>query len=282
MTTADDDCLRILHLSDTHVFGDDSLHYGVVDTRAALNRVLEHAGSLEKVDVVVASGDLSEDGSVASYQHLRRTLETWAGERGARVVYAMGNHDNPDAFEEILGGREGAIDVNGFHVVYIDSSVPGAAFGQLSAPQLTWLRNTLREPARFGSIVVVHHPPIPASTSLLGKLELQHPRELLSECGSADVRLILSGHYHHNIVTGAGGISVVVAPGIANTSDALAPNGTERATVGSGYALIELPESGAPRTVIVSVPGPNDGTEVFALDEKAIEDIARTYGSDRH
>ena len=42
--------LRILHLSDTHLFGDETLHYGSVDTLAALDRVLarqsaEHAQS---------------------------------------------------------------------------------------------------------------------------------------------------------------------------------------------------------------------------------------------
>ena len=68
------DPLRILHLSDTHLYGDGRLHYGIVDTVAALDRVLVRAGELEAVDLVVASGDLSDDGSAASYRLLRDRL----------------------------------------------------------------------------------------------------------------------------------------------------------------------------------------------------------------
>ncbi|WP_236609499.1 metallophosphoesterase [Leifsonia xyli] len=67
--------LRILHLSDTHLRGDGRLHYGIVDTLAALDRVLAHASSLGAVDVVAASGDLSDDGSPASYRLLQERLE---------------------------------------------------------------------------------------------------------------------------------------------------------------------------------------------------------------
>src|SRR5512133_296719 len=85
--------LRILHLSDSHLFGDDTLQYDRVDTLAALRRVLERAGVLDRADVVVLSGDLSNDGSAESYRRLRALVEPWAAARGAVVVYAMGNHD---------------------------------------------------------------------------------------------------------------------------------------------------------------------------------------------
>ena len=93
--------LRILHLSDTHLYGDGSLHYGIVDTLAGLDRVLARAATLTESAVVVVSGDLSDDGTAASYRILKSTLEPWAAQRGAAVVYAMGNHDLPDAFENM-------------------------------------------------------------------------------------------------------------------------------------------------------------------------------------
>ena len=45
--------LRLLHISDTHLFGDGSLHYGIVDTTAALERVLTKASEIEGIDAVV-------------------------------------------------------------------------------------------------------------------------------------------------------------------------------------------------------------------------------------
>lgn len=274
--------LRILHLSDTHLYGDDdSRHYGIVDTRAALARVLDRAAELDAIDVVIASGDLSEDGSGDSYRRLHAAIEPWAIKRGADVVYAMGNHDQRAGFEAVLGERTGVSTVDGFRIVRLDSSVPGAGYGEIEAEQLDWLRGILAESAPNGTVLVLHHPPVPASSSLLAALELRNPRELLEVCGGTDVRIILSGHYHHSVSTAVCGIPVVVAPGITNTTDALAHVGTERATVGSGFALIEVPAVGAPRTVFVAAPSAEDGREIYNLTPVEVEKIVHAFGPQR-
>lgn len=275
------DTLRILHLTDTHLYGDGSLHYGMVDTFAALRRVLDFAMDLEAVDLIVVSGDLSEDGSEASYRVLRDLIDPWAAARGAVVVYAMGNHDLRTNFEKVLGERDSVTTVHGFRILCLDSSVPGAGHGELSTEQLGWLRTQLGEAAPNGAIVVLHHPPVPASTDLLKALELRNPAELLMVCSMASVRLILAGHYHHIVATVEAGIQVIVAPAIANTSDVLGPRSTERAMVGAGFAFIQVPPVGAPRTVFVSVPGPDDGTEIFNLDATEVQRIIRTAGVSR-
>jgi 3',5'-cyclic-AMP phosphodiesterase len=270
--------LRILHLSDSHLFGDGSLQYGAVDTLAALRRVLERAGGLVALDAVVMSGDLSNDGSAQSYRLLRGLVEPWAAARGAVTVYAMGNHDEPIAFEEVLGARVGVRTVGGFRIVTLDSSVAGAGFGQLGGGQSSWLREVLAVPAQYGTVVVIHHPPVPAETALLAALELQSPEELIDACAGSDVRLILCGHYHHPLVSEVGGIPVVVAPGIANTSDIVAPAGIERATIGAGFAVVELPRNGAVRTAFVAAPSAEDGLELFSLSPDEVARIAREAG----
>jgi 3',5'-cyclic AMP phosphodiesterase CpdA len=281
VSTSPERILRILHLSDTHLYGDGTLHYGIVDTRAALERTLERAGELESVDVVVASGDLSDDGSAESYRILAGMLEPWAAERGAVVVYAMGNHDLRAGFEEVLGERTRTIDVKGFRIATVDSTVPGAGYGNLDEAQLDALRVALESPSRNGTIVVLHHPPVPAQTTLLQALELQNPAELLDVCATGDVRLILAGHYHHSLSTEAEGIPLVVAPAVANTADVLAAAGTERASTGSGFAYIELVGDEAPREMFVAVPAPDDGTVIYDLDRAAIDRIAAAAGPRR-
>lgn len=264
--------LRILHLSDTHLFGDGALHYGVVDTTAALDRVLARAGELKRLDLVVCSGDLSDDGSPASYRLLRERIDAFAGARGAQVAYVMGNHDGRDGFEEVLGSRIGLTEVRGFRLIRLDTSVPGYGSGRLDEARLAWLREQLAEPAPNGTIVALHHAPTPASSALLRALELRDPRALLDVCALGDVRLILGGHYHHARVAIERGLPIAIAPGIANTSDPLAPPGHERAVVGSGFAVVELPEDGAPWVTALAVAGPDDGRELFDLGP---DDVAR-------
>ncbi|MFE4949400.1 metallophosphoesterase family protein [Leifsonia sp. NPDC056665] len=274
------DRLRILHLSDTHLYGDGRLQYGLVDTRAALDRVLARAGELEAVDLVVVSGDLSDDGSAASYRLLRGRLEPWAAERGAAVAYAMGNHDLPDAFEQVLGERERVFSVQGFRVVTVDTTVARAGYGLVGEERLARLRRVLAEPSANGTVVVLHHPPVPPTTGLFETLRLIDPDPLLDLCSTGDVRLILVGHYHHALVTsaGVGGIPVVVAPAVANTTDVLWPPPRERAERGAGFALVELSGDGTVRAQFVRAPAAGDGETVYDLDADAIARIAADAG----
>lgn len=271
--------LRILHLSDTHLFSDDTLHYGRVDTLAALQRTLARAASLDAIDVVVASGDLSDDGGEQSYRLLAAQLAPFAADHGAELVYAMGNHDLRAGFEAVLGARETVVTRTGFRIVTLDTSVPGAGYGALDAEQLERLAGILAVPAPHGTVVVLHHPPVPAASALLAALELSNPQALLDVCAAGDVRLVLAGHYHHALAAHADGLPVVVAPGVANSSDPIAPAGTERAVVGSGFAVIDLPLAGDPRVVFLPAPGPGDGTEIFDLDADEVARIAAAAGS---
>lgn len=274
------DPLRILHLSDTHLSGGGRLHYGIVDTLGALDRVLARAGELEALDLVVASGDLSDDGSAASYRLLKERLEPWAVARGAVVVYAMGNHDLPDGFQEVLGAPERVREVRGFRVVTVDTTVPRAGYGRIGDDRLERLRESLAVPSANGSVVVLHHPPVPPTTGLFDTLRLIDPEPLLEVCSASDVRLILAGHYHHALVTGIGprGLPVVVAPAVANTTDVLWPEPRQRAERGAGFAVIELPADRPARVHVVRAPAPDDGETVYDLDADAVAAIAADSG----
>ena len=275
--------MRILHLSDTHLLEGGRLHNAAVDTHEALLRVLAHFDADDLIDLVVASGDLSDDGSVRSYELLRDAVEPWAASRNARVVYAMGNHDLREGFAAVLGGDpSGPIDsastVDGVRVIVLDTAVPGAGYGRLRPAQLDFLRRTLEQPAERGSLVVVHHPPVPAATVLLQGLALQQPEELLAACVDTDVRAVLAGHYHHPLCTVAAGIPVIVSGGVANTADVLAPVGVEHATRGSSATIIDLADDGAVRATAVHVHGPGDGETVLMLDHDAVQRIIRESG----
>lgn len=264
--------MRILHLSDCHLFGDDTLHYDVVDTAAALERVLATADRMGAVDVVACTGDLSNDGTIASYERVREHVGSWAERHGAQVLYTMGNHDETDGFEAVLGDRVGSTTVSGTRFLRLDSAVPGRGHGALGDDQLTWLRTELAS-SDLPAIVLLHHPPTPASSALLAALQLRDPTDLLDVCSSGPVLAILAGHYHHPLVTGENGIPVIVAPGIANTSDPYAPAGHERAVVGSGYAVIDINDTGTPRVMVTAVPSPDDGQEIFDLGPEEVDAI---------
>jgi Icc protein len=292
--------LRVVHLSDSHLSGDGSLHQGSVDTLAALDRVLAEAARVDGVRLLVGSGDLSDDGSAASYALLRDRLGAWAASRDGQVdvVLVPGNHDLRAGFTEVLGDGhlahgvqphdaqpdaahpvDGVSLVDGWRVVTLDTSVPRAGYGLLRPEQLDRLRALLAEPAPHGTVVVLHHPPLPAPTTLHQSLALQAPEALAAALGGSDVRVVLAGHYHRHVVGSLAGVPVLVAPAVANETDVCAPHGTERAVRGSGFLIVDLLPDGSVRSTPVRVHDEHDGDEVFVLDEEAVGAIAAAAGA---
>jgi 3',5'-cyclic AMP phosphodiesterase CpdA len=272
--------VRLLHLSDLHLTGDGSLHLGRVDTLTALRRVLDRLSDLRRLDAVVLSGDLAEDGTPAAYERLREAVQPWAAERGAELVYAMGNHDEADAFEAQLGPRRRVVDLDDVRIVVTDSAIPGWPGGRLGGEQLDWLGDVLESPGQGPTVVVVHHPPLPAMTPVLAAMELADSTRLLDVCRRAGVSLVLSGHYHHSLVTDAGGVLVAVAPAVANTNDLGAPPGHDRAVTGSGCALVTIPRNGRPSVSAVMASAPDDGEALFDLDADAVTRLLAEVGSE--
>ncbi|MCS6711374.1 metallophosphoesterase [Brachybacterium sp. EF45031] len=262
--------MRILHLTDTHLFGPGGVrHYDRIDTAAALAGVIDRLAPLGAVDLVAHTGDASEDGTVESYRRLHALLEPLAQRLGAQLAIAMGNHDVPARYAEVAGpGDHGGpwqdrvVDLpGGGRAVVLDTTVPGAGWGRLEPEQLEWLRAVLAQPAPGGrgTVLLLHHPPVAAATRMLRSLELAEPGDLAAVIADSDVRIVLAGHYHHAMGGTVGGVPVHVAPGITNVVDPVGASGDEEISLPlSGASLVELPDDDAAPRIATSV-WPNAG-----------------------
>jgi 3',5'-cyclic AMP phosphodiesterase CpdA len=298
------DTLRVLHLSDTHLTGDGSLHQGTVDTTAALDALLGRLDTVEGVGLVVVSGDLSEDGTTESYAVFLDRVGGWATRHGAALVTVPGNHDQREGFRQVLanghvlgeGGRPlmhtleyhpptvpvwGQSLVAGRRVVTVDTSVPGAGYGSVSEETLDRLRAALAEDtgAQHGTVVVLHHPPLPAPTALHEALRLQDPAALGDVLRGTDVRVVLAGHYHHHFAGSIGGVPVLVAPGVANDTDVIGAHDQETAYVGTGALVVDIAEDGTLWSTPVRVPVSGADTIAVHHDADAVARIIAAVGS---
>jgi 3',5'-cyclic AMP phosphodiesterase CpdA len=217
------------------------------------------------IDAVVHTGDASEDGTGESYRLLHEILDPFAAALGAPLAVVMGNHDVSAVYgEEIAAGERTAQSQDrvvplpgGARVVVLDSSVPGAGYGHLDPEQLDWLRAVLAEPAPGGSVLAIHHPPLVGATDLLRGLDLDGLDELAGVLAGSDVRIVLSGHYHHEMTGQIAGIPVHVAPGVTNVVDPVGAGEHEQALALSGASVVELGE-GAPRVISSVFPNAGD------------------------
>ena len=117
--------------------------------------------------MLVFTGDLADKAEPAAYARLRELVEPVAADLGAQVVWVMGNHDERAPFARSLfgsdddGSQDRAYDVAGLRVLALDTSVPGYHHGDLTDDQLGWLADHLATPAPHGTLLAMHHPPIP-------------------------------------------------------------------------------------------------------------------------
>ncbi|SMH50029.1 Calcineurin-like phosphoesterase [Rathayibacter oskolensis] len=270
--------LRLLHLSDTHLLGRPDARYNrVIDTRASLAAVLDSHAAIEDIDAVIVSGDLSGDGSAASYAALREMLTAWCTERGAALVLALGNHDERESFGSPAPWNTETL-VRGVRILTLDSSVPGgASWGLLTEPTLSWLREHLRREPLAPTVLVLHHPPIEAVTPLHRTMGLANPHDLWEAVAGASVRAVLSGHWHHAFVDTTTPAPVVVAPGAANRTDVLAGPAHERSVAASGASIVEVLPGGV-RVTSTEIDAPHRGTELFDVSGDVLADWQRRLG----
>ena len=217
----------VAHLSDTHLLAGDARQYDAIDTVGRFRQALDRVGRIDPPpQALVFTGDLTDVGDPASYRIVREVVEPMAAEIGAQVVWCMGNHDDRAAYSRELFGEESddaqdrVYDVAGLRIVSLDTSVPGWHHGEVSDGQLAWLRDVLATPADHGTMLALHHPPIPSPMVPAAELiELLDTERLADVLRGSDVRAILGGHYHFSSHSTFAGIPVSVAAATCYLAD---------------------------------------------------------------
>jgi Icc protein len=221
----------ILHLSDTHLLAGNVPLGGHYDTAANLRRTLAAVEDLRlRPDAIVFTGDLTDLGEPGAYRALRELIEPVAARLGAPVVWVAGNHDERPALRRDLldlPATEEPVtavhDLGGLRLVALDTSVPGWHHGDLDEAQLAWLCDVLSTPAPLGTILAMHHPPLPSHIPLFDILELRDQGRLATAIAGTDVRAILAGHLHYSTSGTFAGIPVSVAAATCYTMDLARP-----------------------------------------------------------
>lgn len=262
----------LLHLSDTHLRAGPELLFDLVDGRERLARALDAIeASGVRPDAIVFTGDLVDLGQRQAYADLRALVEPFARRLGAPVVWVMGNHDERAAFRAELWDEHDADlrpvdrvdEFDGLRVVTLDTSVPGHHYGELSDEQLDWLAGVLSAPAPLGTILAMHHPPVPSVLALAASVELRDQRRLAAVLRGTDVRAIIAGHLHYSTFATFAGIPVSVASSTCYAQDLTVPVGGTRPQNGAqAFNLVHVFDDTIVHAIVpVDAPAPVEYTD---------------------
>ncbi len=221
----------LVHVSDPHFLAAGAKLGGRYDVQASFARTLDAIRAVHPHPAaIVVTGDLADLGEPDAYRRLREALEPVAEALRTRVIWVAGNHDERPALRaELLGLAPteepvtGVWDLDGLRLIALDTSVPGWHHGDLDDAQLEWLAGVLAEPAPHGTLLAMHHPPLPSHLPLFDILELRHQDELAEVIRGTDVRGILAGHLHYSAHGTFAGIPVSVASATCYTMNVARP-----------------------------------------------------------
>jgi Icc protein len=218
----------VAHVSDPHLLAERRL-YDVVDTHENLRRAMDRLRRLETPpQVIVFTGDLADRAEPKAYVRLREIVEPAAESLGAAVVWVMGNHDEREHYALELFGetvldeatQDRVQEVAGLRIISLDTTVPGYHHGEITREQLAWLAEVLSEPAPHGTLLALHHPPIPVPmTRAAEAIELRDQHLLAEVIEGTDVRGVIGGHFHFSSYSTFAGVPVSVASATCYAAD---------------------------------------------------------------
>ena len=249
--------VKLIQLSDLHLVPPGKLTSKVLDTNAILeetiNEILRKKDYFGKIECVVVTGDVSDDGSIESYLSAHEKLIKLS----VPVLVIPGNHDLRNPMREVFNEHvEFSTHSSQFDWVFkyeetvivgLDSLVEGENFGFLEKTSLEFLSNQLSIHNGSDIVLLIHHPPIKTGIYFMDKIGLTNSSDL-AEClkvTNHPVR-ILCGHVH-GVYHGLLGIHPVVsAPSVCSAFEfnrkKFAPVGFNRGP--TGYAYLETSSNG--------------------------------------
>jgi Icc protein len=213
--------IKIGQISDLHIGKDEELVQGI-DVRKNFIIALE-AMEKENLDLLVLSGDLSDDGNIGAYEFVSQEMSQYK----KPWCFIPGNHDNVHLMNQIFNIesdiRNGEYyykkEIHNKTIFFLDSSS-----NSISSEQLEWFKKEAKkEDKEF--LLFIHHPPCIAGHRFMdAKYALQNIDEVQHVLNQFNqLQYIFSGHYHSILTAEFGNKKVYICPSTQMLIDEFTP-----------------------------------------------------------
>ncbi len=246
---------KFIQITDCHLFATEEGKLLGMDTHASLDAVMSKIHQEQsQFDFYLCTGDLSQDGSVESYQYLKDLLD----KDGKEQFWIPGNHDYRTNMLQVVSEQKEMLSVvkkGPWQIILLDSQVPGSVFGNLAQSQLDLLEQALQQDTTSHTLITMHHHPRPMGCKWLDTQQIRNSQALLDIVNKYDnVRVVLWGHVHQDSDTNIDGVRYISTP---STCVQFTPesNDFDVDRAGPGYRWMELNDDGSINTGVSRVEG---------------------------
>lgn len=241
--------MNILHISDIHFRknyeqsndGYKGMLLEMSNPLTLLEKCLQEVMDKTPIDLMIISGDLTEDGTVEDYRFLKNYIKSLVG--NIKIIVTLGNHDIKENFRvgwlnEVPSNMSYNVieEFDDFYVLSFDNSVHKNHKGHVSESQFAWLESAFERIGDKPILFVTHHhllnnqntiPCLPESDKLLQLLRKQH------------IICIMTGHTHHQYTGKVAGTRYNTVAGMSFCGEDVG-NGIVRFVESYGYNLYRM------------------------------------------
>lgn len=181
--------MKLAHISDLHL---SSAHF-VIGWGETVTEMINATSP----DIVVVTGDLTDDGYEYEYEIAKRYLERIEAKN---MIVVPGNHDARNEgyklFDDMFGTRFPYYEDDSIIVLGIDSSEPDIDDGHIGREHYGYIESKLMTGRGKLKILALHHHLIPIPGTGRERDIPVDAGDVLKLCTESDVDLIFSGHKH--------------------------------------------------------------------------------------
>ncbi|CAM2944250.1 3',5'-cyclic-AMP phosphodiesterase [Vibrio mytili] len=256
MQSSSSDSIKLLQITDTHLFASDEGSLLSVKTADSFNAVVDDILRRKvEFDFILATGDISQDHSAQSYQRFADGIMPLRKD----CFWLPGNHDYKPNMGSVLPSTqiqasEHVLLGDHWQLILLDSQVVGVPHGRLSDQQLALLEAKLSEYPQRHTLVLLHHHPLLVGSAWLDQHTLKDPDEFWQVVERfSNVKAVLCGHVHQNMDVLHNGVRVMATP---STCVQFKPNSDDFALdcKSPGWRELELHATGDITTNVSRLP----------------------------
>ena len=246
---------KIIQITDLHLNKSKEMISNGVNTLDSANMVINKIRNNEEdIDCLVLSGDLSNDYSIESYDHLIHLLKDFN-----QPIYLMsGNHDSPYLLKSLTKNNNiffksfDCFDNWGFFM--FNTKKENSPNGLLNIEELEYLDEVLANVLYQNIIIFLHHHPVPIGSASMDSMIIENAELLIERIIKSDkIKAVSWGHIHNEFYLTLGSAKLFSTPSTCYQAKERSENFIIDTEALPGYRKIILNKNGSFDTEVIRV-----------------------------
>lgn len=211
------DSVKIIQITDSHLFSSNNElmmgHKNNVNFYDVINKIKKN--HLSDTDLIFLTGDLSQDQTSKSYEHITSELNSM----NIPIYWIPGNHDENDIMFNVFSNNslfkpEKYIELKHWIFIFLNTQKIGSESGFLKHDEICFIQKEISRNIQKNKKIalVMHHHPTPFNTPLIDNYILENHDELWSTIKNSSVKMIMCGHVHGDYSFTENNIQIESAP----------------------------------------------------------------------